>query len=100
MPVAIGADMADLAHKARREIATGDEADRPGRAEQAERRRREAFRLAAQGQDQAVQTRSGKQEGGAPEQRQDGAEGHEHQANLIAFEAASRRRDNRPFTSF
>ena len=57
--------MADAAYQARREIAPGDEAARPGRAEQAEGGRRKAFGLAAQRQEQAVKARPGKEECGA-----------------------------------
>ena len=44
--------MADPAHQPRREEAAGHEAAGPGRAEQAERGGRKAFRLAAQRQEQ------------------------------------------------
>ena len=72
--------MANAAHQARSEIAPGDEAARPGRAEQAERGRREAFSLAAERQQQAMKARSGKEECSAQQQGNNGSEGLRHQS--------------------
>ena len=73
-----GADVARAAHQPGTEETAGHEADRPGRAEQAERGGGEVLQLPAQGQKQAVKTRCSQQEGGAAKQSKNRAQGSKH----------------------
>ena len=85
-----GAHVTDPAHQPRRQQAPADEAARPGGAEQPQRRRREAFLLAAQRHQKAEQARRGKQERGAAQQGKDRTVGCEHFAGQSSWERGRR----------